>query len=77
MSASGKASHSGFRLGTSDKSRFQEAAGRNRTSEMGSLCEFRLLAKNPLKPPGDFGVRPSARVMAARGWIPEWRLLLA
>jgi len=52
MSASGKASHSGFRLGTSDKSRFQEAAGRNRTSEMGSLSECRLLAGKPVEAAG-------------------------
>jgi hypothetical protein len=45
-------------------------------SEAGSLCEFPVPAKNPLKLPGRYQDRAPAPLMAADGWIGEWRLFL-
>ena len=40
-------------------------------SARGSLSEFRLLAKNLLKLPDGFRVRPRTLIMAASGWEGE------
>jgi hypothetical protein len=48
----------------STRVRFQEVAGRNRTSEMRSIAEFPLLAFHALKLPVCFGDRASTLLMA-------------
>jgi hypothetical protein len=44
------------------------------TTDLGSLAEFLLLARNLSKLPGGFRDRAQARLMTEDGWIGEGRL---